>query len=173
MIRRCYDPNNPSYCHYGRRGIVVCERWFDATEVKTGGRSSKSQGFLNFYNDMSETWFSGATIDRIDNDGIYTPENCQWLSRSDNVKKENQKKLNSGVHHFSSGKIQRRSNKMRVENGTHNFLGSQQLIGKVNVYDSVLGCGCRVTKEEYLAEKNTRYFAPNSKIARGYRNGTV
>lgn len=46
---------------------------------------------------MSSTWFARATIDRIDNAGDYTPENCQWLTRSDNAKKAAADRKASGV----------------------------------------------------------------------------
>jgi len=83
MKQRCLNPNNPAYMRYGGRGITVCKRWME---------------FTNFLTDMGERP-NNKTIDRIDNDGNYEPDNCKWSTISEqrknnsyNIDKEELKK---------------------------------------------------------------------------------
>lgn len=70
--QRCTNPKNPAYPRYGGRGIKMCDRWL--------------LGFDNFIEDMGPPPYQGATIHRINNDEDYKPENCVWMSRSENAK---------------------------------------------------------------------------------------
>lgn len=69
MLARCYVPISPGFENYGGRGIRVSNEW---------------QSFEKFCVDMQPKP-SGMSLDRIDNDGDYTRENCKWSSRSDQM----------------------------------------------------------------------------------------
>jgi hypothetical protein len=66
MKYRCENPNSQDYNRYGGRGIKISESWHD---------------FMNFYNDMNQTYKKNLEIERLDNDGDYCKENCVWADR--------------------------------------------------------------------------------------------
>lgn len=81
MLYRCYSAN-PVHSTHKEKDVSVCDRWHNLD---------------NFVEDMDSTYFPGAVLDREDNEGDYTPDNCQWLTRGMNAQKD----LSNEVHQYT------------------------------------------------------------------------
>ena len=70
MKYRCYNSNAKAYKNYGGRGIIICDEWLG------------NDGFINFYNwSITHGYADNLTIDRINVDGNYEPNNCRWIPK--------------------------------------------------------------------------------------------
>ena len=87
MKARCFNKQDHAYMNYGGRGITVCPRW--------------KNSFQNFIEDMGRRPSSKHTIDRTDNDGPYSPDNCEWKTR----RHQNRNKRNN-IRITANGKTQ-------------------------------------------------------------------
>lgn len=86
MIIRCYNPKSNRYHRYGERGITVCDEW--------------RENPLAFHNwAIKNGYGENLTLDRIDNDGPYNPDNCRWITMKEqlNHKSNNRNVTINGV----------------------------------------------------------------------------
>lgn len=81
MIQRCHNTKAPGFKDYGGRGISVCAAW----------RNS----FWKFLRDVGERPFPEAQLDRRDNNGNYEPDNCRWVTPTENMRNRRGVKLNT------------------------------------------------------------------------------
>lgn len=79
MIGRCEHEQHHKYELYGKRGITVCARWHDV---------------VNFMTDMGPKPTPWHQLDRRNNNGNYTPENCRWVTCAENSRNRRNNKLN-------------------------------------------------------------------------------
>lgn len=78
MVNRCTNKNNKYYYRYGGRGISVCNRWLKSRDL--------------FIEDMIYGYKKGLQINRVDNDGDYSPENCKWSTPQENSRNQENSK---------------------------------------------------------------------------------
>lgn len=76
MKCRCLNENHPAYARYGGKGVTICRKWVN--DFAAFQEWAQSSGYTD-----------EMTIDRIDSDRGYTPDNCQWLTKSEHAKKTN------------------------------------------------------------------------------------
>ena|SRR3990167_5926337 len=79
MKARCLNPQHPEYNSYGGRGIKVSPLWVNNFEL--------------FLKDVGQKPYKYSTLDRIDNDGDYEPNNCRWIS----IQKQQQNRRDNGI----------------------------------------------------------------------------
>lgn len=103
MINRCYNKKAHNYSYYGGRGITVCDRWLES--------------FDNFLEDMEESFKEGLELDRINNNGSYSPDNCKWVTHSKNMQNRKEFKNKNGytnIHKTFGGKFEGRLQRNNV-----------------------------------------------------------
>lgn len=110
MRARCLNKKQPGYRHYGKRGIKICKRWL--------------KSFDNFYADMGNPPSKYHSLERINNDGNYSPNNCRWANSYEQARNSRQnvyltyngkrKTINEWAHETG---IDRRTLKVRVNLG--------------------------------------------------------
>lgn len=149
MKSRCLCETSQMYFRYGEKGIGICDEWLG------------ENGFLNFYEWAQNNGYTdNMTIDRINNKGDYAPENCQWITKSENTARANKtcqhRRSNFGSYYiiFPNGRffVFDNANKFVLENDIANEYGvnahmitKNAMRSKTNVSKkSITKTGCQI-----------------------------
>ncbi len=118
MIQRCTNPNHKAYKDYGARGITVCEEWVDVATFIAWAESTHPNT-------------EGMSLDRIDNDKGYSPENCRWADAS--TQALNRRKMRTNTSGFV---------------GVYSGVSKDGWYAKVGSNNKLINIGSFKTKEE-------------------------
>ena len=143
--RRTLNPKHKSYQNYGGRGITICEEWLD---------------IHNFYNwALSNGYSDELSIDRIDNDGNYCPENCRWVTPTIQIRNQRIRKNNTSGY---KGVCYRKGN---------NIYTAQIGVNKNYIYlgSFLTAVEAGVAYNNYIIENNLEGFILNE-IPERYKN---
>lgn len=150
---RCYNKNSSAYKDYGGRGIVVCGRWLES--------------FDNFLSDMGEKPSKLHSIDRINNNGNYEPNNCRWatIETQANNKRNNRKLTINGVTKNMSEwakecNISSTAILLRLRKG----LSGEDLIAKSQIYGSLTFNGITDTLKGWSARTGLKQSTISMRI---------
>lgn len=169
MVQRCHNPSCPGYERYGARGIIVCDRW--------------RLSYDDFVEDMGFRPI-GLTIDRIENNGNYEPDNCRWATPHEQSRNTSRTILLTflgetklAVDWADQLKIPRNTVMQRIERGlpVEQILSQKTLVpepqhGTVSMYVSrKCRCTlCRTANNEYMRKNKHKFPSMTSEARKKY-----
>lgn len=136
---RCYKEYHSSYKNYGAKGIKICDEWLD---------------FLTFYDwSINNGYNDTLTIERIDSTKDYSPNNCEWITLSENVARSNKETVRRKSKFTYIG--------VDPEGNTHEFSNAQEFGRENNMNGLSIARVARGERKSYLGWKFYFSDTPN------------